>query len=116
MRWLICLFAILNVSTAGAAGTVNGSELLHMLESDDPQQSFAVGFVLGTLEGWGSAEGNKHHPKTAVCVSSRITATQLAQIVKAYLSQWPETRDAPAAFVVIASVARAFPCQSAGPE
>lgn len=84
------------------AGFDTGNELFSkMNDESQARRMYALGFVLGVHD---MLEGD------LVCAGDNVTAGQLRDIVKKFLTENPSMRNRPAVILSGIAMAQAFPC------
>jgi hypothetical protein len=116
-RIAIC-FAVAGLSICGFRGAEaaegigkTGNELLTECGTG-PVQNASVSYETGVCVGYISAVMEISVLSSAVCPPLGSTYGQDIDIVKKYLVDNPETRNAGAYWLVIDALSKAFPCQS----
>ena len=87
----------------GGENWMSGNELLDYCEAKNGDRMLCLGFVVGVDQGAVTQGGH-------LCVSSKATYGQMADIVSKYLQEHPERRHTDAARLVITALQKAFPC------
>jgi hypothetical protein len=104
MKHIIAALALV-VSTTASAEFLDGNELLNRINGDAGDVNIATGFILGVHD---ASEGGVH------CSPDNIAASQLRDMVKKTLQQYPEMRHRAAWLFVQWTLERAYPCQKKG--
>lgn len=100
MKKLLLVGAL--AATSAHAGFWDGNELLNRLNSEEtPRRLTALGYIMGVHD---TMENINH------CTSSNVTAGQLRDIVRNYLTNIPAERHYSADSIVLKSLEIAFPC------
>jgi hypothetical protein len=99
---------------------VSGNKLLEECRTND--EAFKLGcvrYITGVMDLIGTEQGSTLSPDHRdawqyhfVCLPEHATASQIRDLVVRDLETFPETRDRPAASLIIVSVLKAWPCPS----
>ena len=104
MKHIIAALALV-VSTTASAEFLDGNKLLNLINGDVGDRNIATGFIIGVHD---ASEGGVH------CSPDNIASSQLRDMVKKTLQQYPEMRHRAAWLFVQWTLERAYPCQKKG--
>lgn len=104
--------AALVASVSARAGYVEGDDLNKMC-NPDPSDACAF-YVVGVWDTWAiwqAPDDPESRRRGSVCKPEGVGGVQLAAIVAKYLRERPESWHESAAFLIVAALAEAFPCE-----
>lgn len=107
---LVVLTCGMMVAPKAKADFYSGNRLLEICQSREAsfREGMCWGFVIGVadaMSGRDAAVGGWR-----ACLPTPVTVAQVTDIAKRYLQRYPERRHYPAANLVAAALAEAFPC------
>ena len=109
MHSWIRFLAVAMLLTAFDVGAAyqNGNKLKTDLNGTGSDYAFALGYVVGTVE---VLEDYKD-----VCIANGVTQGQLAEVVKKYFNENPESLHKPAYVLVFLALKKVWPCATQKP-
>jgi hypothetical protein len=96
------LAALLFAPTLAHASFMSGNEVLSRMNGNSMEQIHALGYVQGVVDGY---------TDLFICPPSNITAGQVRDMVKNYLTNLPAQRHRPADVLIREALSSVWPCK-----